>query len=72
MVVKCFEVDFSELAREPLFCLSQQFHKSKKEINNLHNFLNAKVRDYCDIVSGFAFSSNDYEAEGKISKDWRF
>lgn len=66
--MKCFEVEFSELAREPLFCLSQQFHKSKKEINNLHNFLNAKVRDYCDIVSGFAFSSNDYEAEGKTMR----
>ena len=63
MAIKCFEIKFSELANTML-CSSYQFHKLAKEIKNRHNILTSKVRSYCDILSGYAFSSEDYDVDG--------
>lgn len=63
MAIKCFEIQFSELANTML-CSSYQFHKLAKEIKNRHNILTSKVRSYCDILSGYAFSSEDYDVDG--------
>ena len=61
--MKCFEIQFSELVNQS-FCLNYQFHRLKREVKNLHNSLTAKVGNYCEILSGYAFSSSDYETEG--------
>jgi type I restriction enzyme S subunit len=64
MAMKCFEIQFSELANATMLCSSYQFHKLAKEIKNSHNILTSKVRSYCDILSGYAFSSEDYDVDG--------
>ena len=61
--MKCFEIQFSELANTML-CSSYQFHKLEKEIKNRHNILTARARSYCEILSGYAFSSEDYDTDG--------
>jgi len=64
MATKCLEIEFKDFATEPLFYSSYQFHKLNKELHNFRDVLKSKVGDYCNILSGYAFSSEDYDVDG--------
>lgn len=67
MVVKCFEVEFSEFSQESLVRSNCKTVFLGIEIKN---YIQSSTKDFIrlkecfDIISGFAFKSADYEQEG--------
>ena len=67
MALKQFTIDFQELSTEPLARSNYKTGILSVEIKNYFKNLNKKterIKDNFDIISGFAFKSEDYEQDG--------
>jgi type I restriction enzyme, S subunit len=58
------KVKFSEIAKSHYMFLTFNFFKLRKLIDEDLPFLQIRLADYFEIISGFAFSSKDYMDEG--------
>ena len=58
------KVNFSEIAKSHYMFLTFNFFRLRKLIDEDLPFLQVRLADYFEIISGFAFSSKDYIDEG--------
>lgn len=62
--MKIFNTSLSDIARSNYLFLSLRFHEIANYLEENKNLLQNRVGDYFDIVSGYAFKSDDYDSEG--------
>lgn len=64
MGLKTLTIDLQALASRHYLYASYKFHYFNKEIQKTSNLLTTKVSDYCEVFTGYAFKSEDYEGDG--------
>ena len=66
MGVKWSTTNFKEISKSHYLFSNYNYFKLRKEIDNHKEFLGERLSDYFEIISGFAFSSKDYQVDGVL------
>lgn len=64
MEVNMTSTNFSEIGKSHYLFSSTNYFKLRKVIDNDLSFLQVRISSYFEIISGFAFSSEDYTDDG--------